>query len=178
MTLAIACLAGWLFHVVMWFPVGAATLESLRHSDHMLPEDSANNLVQFREELIEQLLGGAVPGFYVLLVITALSWHLAHFLGPYRAPINPLGRLLTGRWVIPGYDRVFLAPLAATIVAVLLPPLLGWYGMPLLWRYPLALTVVVLALRNVGPELSDWHLTGEHRLTPGMFVSRDLFLRG
>lgn len=181
MTLAMACVVGWCFHVTMWIPLGTSTLHYWRISENEFLEGPAFDLYQFKQESLaefEKEFEDIVPAFYFVFVMVALFWHLAHFLGPYRAPINPLGRLLTGRWVIPRYDRVFLAPLAATVVAVVLPLLLGWYGIPLLWRYPLALVVVVLALRNVGPELSDWHLTGEHRLTPGMFVSRDQFLRG
>ncbi len=51
-------------------------------------------------------------------------------------------------------------------------------GMPVQWRYPLSLAVVLLLIRNVGPELSDWQLTGEHRLSPGFFLSNGPFLRG
>lgn len=177
MTVAIACLMGWCFHVAMWIPFGIDSLSFLRNSQNEFHVNSTLTFSEVQQSMLQEL-EEIVPFLYSFLVMIGLFWHLAHFLGPYRAPINPLGRLLTLRWVIPGYDRVFLAPLAATVAAVVFPLLLGWYGIPLLWRYPLALVVVVLALRNVGPELSDWHLTGEHRLTPGMFVSRDQFLRG
>jgi len=37
---------------------------------------------------------------------------------------------------------------------------------------------VVGVTRNVGPELSDWQLMGEHRLSPGFFISGRSYLRG
>lgn len=82
-----------------------------------------------------------------------------------RSPLGFWGRLLTLRWIIPGYDRIFAAPLAALAVAAVSIIALTWAGAP-----PEALALVWIACWAVlllgGPSLGDWRLTGAGRLPP------------
>lgn len=81
-----------------------------------------------------------------------------------RPPINAAGRLATGRWIIPGYDQIFVAPLLTLLIG-LGGPILLWH-----WRTsaPLAAGISMFAIVAVtfgmGPTLSTWHLTGEYRV--------------
>jgi hypothetical protein len=104
----------------------------------------------------------------VLLVawIGAQARCMAYLIG-YAPPIGVWGRLATGRWIIPGYDKVFLAPAAALLVALIVPRELMTAGVPADVAWPLALTLTLLVLLRGGPGLAEWRLTGQHRLTPG-----------
>jgi hypothetical protein len=101
------------------------------------------------------LAATAVPGFRLLV-----------YLPGYAPPINLLGRLATGRWLIPGYDQVFVAPLLALWVGVSLPPFLLLAGVNELVAMPLGLTVVLFLVLAVGPSVKTWRLTGHHRIVP------------
>lgn len=80
-------------------------------------------------------------------------------------PISLLGRIFTLRWIIPGYDRVFITPVA-TLASGYAVSILAWYG---LLSYEVAAPMVVLVSGvvafNGGPSLADWKLTGHHRMT-------------
>jgi hypothetical protein len=98
----------------------------------------------------------------------AVLIRLLAYIGPYRPPISFWGRILTGRWIIPGYDYVFLAPLCTLLVA-----LLGWRAALLAgpdhWGivvYPLATAAVLIVALNMSPSLGQWSLTGHHRIAP------------
>lgn len=104
----------------------------------------------------------------------ASAARLVLYCANYWPPIRLGGRLLTGRWVIWGYDRVLVAPLAALLVGVA-----GWMlflrtGTHLGWGMPLVLTLGLGLNLNLGPRLLAWRLTGAHRLGLG-FRNRQLF---
>ena len=89
------------------------------------------------------------------------------YCGNYWPPISILGRLTTGRLLLPRYDRVFVAPLLAFVV------LFTGLSYSLenrttgTWDMPLVLTVCLWLNLCLGPKLLDWRLTGGHRLFLG-----------
>jgi hypothetical protein len=85
----------------------------------------------------------------------------------YAPPISLIGRLVTGCWIIPGYDQVFVAPVltaAAGAVFSIVPSLLE---LDPLFCHPVALAVVLFLSLGLGPSLSAWRLTGNHRIAEG-----------
>lgn len=115
----------------------------------------------------------------VMLVMTLLAGILGRFLlycATYWWPISLWGRLWTGRWIIPRYDRVFVAPLLALAV----PIAVAWAVGPTRFTQPmetaLTISLVVCIVLNVGPRLTDWRLTGGHRINPGV-RDRSQFVR-
>jgi len=86
----------------------------------------------------------------------------------HAPPISLAGRLATGRLIIPGYDRVFVAPLAAAVAGVALDWILARQGIVLEYSVPLAFTVILLINLITGPTLGKWRLTGNHRIAPLM----------
>lgn len=82
-----------------------------------------------------------------------------------RPPINVAGRLVTGRWIIPGYDQIFVAPLLTLLIGFG-GPIIFWH-----WRAsaPVAAGIIIFAIvaiaLGMGPTLATWHLTGEYRMT-------------
>ena len=141
------------------------------------------------EALPDTLLVGLLAGWWFF----AVSWHFRAFLADevryvffcvfltlgavariitycysYQPPINLMGRLVHRRWIIPGYDQIFIAPILALFVAVV-----GWYvpvwtGVARLYVTPAAVTLAWWTLFGMGPSLQTWRLTGNHRIGPGL----------
>ena len=55
-----------------------------------------------------------VVPFSILLVVLPIL-RLAIYVDGHRSPISLWGRIMTGRWIIPGYDQVFVAPLLIVV---------------------------------------------------------------
>lgn len=110
--------------------------------------------------------------FGPLLPFSAAVTRLGFYCGNYRPPIKFFGRLLTLRWIIPSYDKVFVAPLV-TIAGMVLTIRLGSEASSFL---PVAIdprvivssaiSLALLVALNVGPTLQNWRLTGNHRIVP------------
>lgn len=96
------------------------------------------------------------------LVIAVARW--AIYVARHNAPISVRGRFNTGTRLIPGHDRVLVAPLIST--AAVLVVVTGC----LILELPFALAValppaIALALcLELGPTLQNWTLTGPHNV--------------
>jgi hypothetical protein len=114
-------------------------------------------------------------GVAFVFIILCGAFSAARFLfycGGYWPPISIWGRLWTGRWIIPGYDYVFVAPLcalAAMLIGIFLPR--GPFS-PGLVLAPF-LTLVALACLTMGPRLERWRLTGDHRISSHLVQTKD-----
>ena len=71
--------------------------------------------------------------------------------------------MASGNIVVPGYDKVFLTPLAAVLLATVGAVIVRRSGS----LYPVAESMVIamiwLVLFLGGPRLGQWILTGRHR---------------
>lgn len=90
----------------------------------------------------------------------------------YASPISFWGRVFTLRWIVPGYDQVALAPLAALGGALAGGELAGRFPAFIPLIIPAAMTLVGLCAFNLGPSLVRWRLTGNHRLSPAMLMAK------
>lgn len=108
---------------------------------------------------------GAVWVSVVVTTIVAVSRLLVYLPGT-RPPISLLGRIATRRWIVPGYDRVFLTPLIGLAVGCLLPSTLAVAGVPVMVAVPLSVSLAGAILLAGGPTLEAWRLTGEYRMVP------------
>ncbi|HEX2474479.1 MAG TPA: hypothetical protein VHK01_07030, partial [Lacipirellulaceae bacterium] len=97
----------------------------------------------------------------VIFFVLGRSWL---YLRGYAPPISFLGRIATGRLVIPGYDIVLLAPLVTAVVAYVLPGILAAFGMHPSVAFPVSSSVVAWLALALPPARADWHLTGHHRI--------------
>lgn len=82
----------------------------------------------------------------------------------YLPSPGPLARLATGRLVVPGYDRVFVAPLLVMLFGLLGPWVMARLGIPMALVPPVAVFGVLMLAMGLGPSLENWHYTGRHRL--------------
>ncbi|UCD27931.1 MAG: hypothetical protein JSV03_12625 [Planctomycetota bacterium] len=91
-------------------------------------------------------------------------------------PINIWGRLFTFRLIIPGYDKIFVAPLITIIMNILLSYILPLLSIPIEIRTAIILSLALMILLNVGPTLGSWWLTGHHRMSPPSQLGQNQFL--
>lgn len=97
-----------------------------------------------------------------LLCFAFAILRLALYMTSVNPPISLLGRLATGRWIIPKYDRIFVAPLLSLCFALLPLLHLGWGGVPL------PLVCALCGALSAGIALAMGPRLGEHQLTsPG-----------
>ena len=104
----------------------------------------------------------------LLLFLWVLSWFsVARCMSGYASPITFWGRLRTGQWIIPGYDRIFLSPILVSTILFLsgqfeaLVP--GFFAI----NIGLTTTVSTFACFLLAPDLNQWRLTGNHRIVAG-----------
>ena len=154
--------------------------------DRLRPKWPAGTGIRSRDAVLVSLLAGwwlyavaslssdpAVRRGIVLCVhgaaiVFLAGGRLATYSAGYASPISLWGRLWTLRWIIPGYDRIFVAPLAVVLIGALLPEVLSLHGLDVEVAGPLSLSLALLAGLSIGPSLLNWRLTGQHRLVPGL----------
>jgi hypothetical protein len=91
---------------------------------------------------------------------------VAQYVSGYASPISFWGRLLTGRWIIPGYDQVFVGPICSPVSGLLSVIFLRIYNVSLETALPIAAGVTAVVALVAPPRLKHWRLTGKHRMVP------------
>jgi hypothetical protein len=111
--------------------------------------------------LIEEPIPFGLIG--VAVFILGLVRLLAYVCG-YMPPISILGRIRTGRLIIPGYDKVFLAPVIVIVTGMCLPAILGYLGVGYWLSSELTVFLVLFEAMALPPKLKDWRLTAPCRI--------------
>lgn len=109
--------------------------------------------------------GDPPPYLFILVAgfLASVNRLLVYAYG-YQWPISVLGRIGSGRLILPHYDKVFLTPLCTMLAAGLLflaGPRLD-ISIPLYLGASIAIIVAVAV--GGGPSLRRWRLTGGHRI--------------
>jgi hypothetical protein len=86
----------------------------------------------------------------------------------YIFPITLWARIWTGRWIIPGYDQVFVGPISSFLVGLSCLALLPAWGVPFDLSLAIAMGLIVLVALITPPRLKRWRLTGQHRIVSAM----------
>lgn len=107
---------------------------------------------------------GAMLGTCILCIPAA---RLLRYVAWNAAPQSRLGMIWRLRPIAPGYDYVFLAPLAALASSLILAWLTWQFAVPLMIAYPVALATSLLITLNAPPSYANWALTGDHWIKPG-----------
>jgi hypothetical protein len=120
---------------------------------------------------VETATLGSVPLLVIFGYVTLFR------LGAYgivenRPPISLAGRLATGRWIIPQYDSVFVAPLATIMVALSGGSLMDHWGVPGAAGIAAVVSLCFLILLTFGPDHQRWLLTAPIRFVPTVAVRR------
>ncbi|MDB5349256.1 MAG: hypothetical protein JWN86_503 [Planctomycetota bacterium] len=120
--------------------------------------------------LIPDPNGRAGMGTMVLIYVTifALAFRVTRYLAGYAPPLNLSARLATFRWIVPSYDQVFIAPLAAMFASSVCPFLFCRAGLPVDGAMSISLALVLMAVGMGGPDRRTWQLTAKHRIVPAV----------
>ena len=104
-----------------------------------------------------------LPEVILFLALLAAGIRLAIYCSGLTPSFNVWGRIASGRIVVPGFDRVFLTPLAVVLLAIVGGMIVRCSGA---W-YPATescvLALIWFMLFSGGPTLRNWILTGQHR---------------
>lgn len=106
------------------------------------------------------------PEMILAFAIFAALVRLMIYCGGVANSFNVWGRIASGRLIVPRYDQVFLAPIAAILLAL--------FGAVGIRRAEMSSASLVCALGAVvafivlcgGPSLKKWLLTAQHRFRP------------
>jgi hypothetical protein len=112
------------------------------------------------------------PEWILFFAVLLALFRLIRYGAGTAPPFNIWGRFASGRLIIPGYDKIFLTPLATVLVAVLGVIVVKRYGSWYAGAESCLIAVVWWIVFGGGPTLRNWALTGEHRLTPMRSVGR------
>jgi hypothetical protein len=108
----------------------------------------------------------------LFILVYGIIGRVALYCNGYAPPIGLWGRIALGRFIIPGYDQVLVAPVLAILSFAAARFLPVWSGMPEYFGPPIAVTAVWWSLVCVGPGLEAWRLTGNHRIVKGLVSSK------
>ena len=112
----------------------------------------------------DQLPFGAV--FYVWLV--AFIARFARYKSNHAAPISLLGRLATGKWIIPAHDVVYAPLILMTVIAWWIMGLVSFrldsHSLSFIVLESIGVVAVSLIALLMGPSYEKWALTGDHRI--------------
>jgi hypothetical protein len=116
-------------------------------------------------------------GIFYFVLAGCCAGRLMAYMIEYWPPISLWGRIATGRWIIPGYDRILAAPLCT--LAVGLASAAGLYaaGVPGEIAYPISTALVLLVALNMGPSFECWRLTGHYRMAAPRLRSNQEYVR-
>lgn len=132
-------LVGWLYYTLVPFFAGA-----LRSKDGQ---------------------GLPVDVFYYEALWIIFLLRLWIYVKCYMPPIGFWGRMCTGRWIIPEYDKIFIAPCLAGAAVWGLLRLGALAGLEEIVSQSVALAVFLFIILGMGPTLEAWRLTGNNRIT-------------
>ncbi|MHC4083754.1 MAG: hypothetical protein ACYSWZ_03785 [Planctomycetota bacterium] len=104
-------------------------------------------------------------GLLIMLPICVALFRAIIYAGIYRPPISLLGRIFTGRLIIPGYDMIFIAPIYILLAGTLLPFALGLLGVNLTLIIEISFFMIFFLAFSLPPNLREWRLTGAHRIS-------------
>ena len=115
--------------------------------------------------VIQWVSGGSFSLFWiVILALTIALFRIAIYSGEYRPPISLLGRIFTGRLIIPKYDRIYVAPFCIVMAGTLLPFVLGRLGVNSTLNFELCFFLIFFLAFSLPPTLNEWRLTGAFQI--------------
>jgi hypothetical protein len=117
-----------------------------------------------------------IPWLLNLMILVAIRRAWLYREG-YAPPINPAGRFATLRWIIPGYDQLYLGPVLGLLGAGLGLALGRSLGYGVRESFAMAVFLVALPTFAAPPSLRRWRLTGRYRLVSGLSESNQSYVK-
>jgi hypothetical protein len=110
-------------------------------------------------------------GFILFFAILAALARLGVYAIGLAAPFNIPGRIVTGRILVPGFDKVFMTPLAVVVTAIIGGIIINHSGDRFAVTASIVIAVLFWVLFGGGPTLRCWALTGQFRIRPPASVN-------
>jgi hypothetical protein len=110
-----------------------------------------------------------------LILLAAVARVFVYRVNEHRPPISLSGRVATGRWIVPAYDRVFVAPLLAAVVAAIFSVLFYRWNVPAGLGATTTFAASLLILFTGGPTRREWLLTAPSRVVPAATGRKQLW---
>jgi len=105
----------------------------------------------------------AEPGLVLFYSMAVALIRVGIYCSSVQPPFNLWGRITSGPLILPGFDQIFVVPLAVVLAGVVGGTITRWSGP---W-HPLAESCLVAVLSYMslagGPRLKNWMLTGQLR---------------
>ncbi|HZM03585.1 MAG TPA: hypothetical protein VFC44_11300 [Candidatus Saccharimonadales bacterium] len=108
----------------------------------------------------------STPGLIVVFGLMAASIRLLIYCSGVAPPVNVWGRMTSGRILIPGFDKVFLTPLAVVLAGEMGGIAVRHSGSRYAAVESCVIALLGLVLLTGGPTLRNWTLTGQLRFRP------------
>jgi hypothetical protein len=102
------------------------------------------------------------------VVIFTMIHRITRYMVGFASPLSLLARLALVRPIIPSYDQVLIAPIAALFAISTGPWMLHTAGLEWDAATSIALGLAMIALYLGGPDLRRWQLTAKHRVVPAI----------
>lgn len=116
-----------------------------------------------------ELWGRPLPPRNILGVLLPMTFiclgRLVIIYGSHWPPISFAGRLWTGRWIIPAYDKMVVMPVLAWLTSA------GLHWTLQIEFAAVGTTLAFLMLLVFSPRVEDWWLTGPHRINGTLQLS-------
>lgn len=107
---------------------------------------------------------GIIRSIFIQFLGITVVGRIATYMQGYAAPVGLMGRIRSFRWIIPGYDQIFVAPICMVLIGVLAIDRFRPPGISEELILPIALAMALIVSKTVGPDLERWRLTGNHRI--------------
>jgi len=158
--IVISLLAGWCAYAAL-----AVLFEHYSQSPVPAPQSSQKHPISGLREFAAFVLLALAFG-------SAVSRLVGYLIG-HRSPISLWDRVRTGRWLIPSYDRVLVAPLVALLVAAGTVCATIFWNINFVYSIPAAVTAVLFVILKMGPSVAEWQLTSECRISRPSRVDKE-----
>lgn len=117
----------------------------------------------------------ALPGLTIMPTAGLSIFRITQYVMANRPPISFFGRIFTFRWIVIGYDKIFVAPLLAFVMSGVFQGFAMHLLNPQAFPFPAnpvvgmaisaaGVTISAMLLLIAGPELEVWRLIGRHRV--------------
>jgi hypothetical protein len=90
------------------------------------------------------------------------------------APLSLWGRIRNRRYILPGYDEVFLVPMLLIMVGAAMSTAGLRTSLPLEWFLPVTASTLLLLATGLGSTLEEWQLTSRSHLRQPVFGGEKL----
>ncbi len=110
---------------------------------------------------------------WVIATPLCMAFRFWRYRAGHAPPMSLWGRFWTGRWIIPGYDQIYVGPVCAGIGSVFAYRFMNAQRWPPEITCPTCLALMLFVILTAPPSLARWRLTGRHRLAPSLSYQQD-----